>query len=174
MVSDISEVLARRVIARATQDGMRIAAAESLTGGLLASSLVSVPGASRAFSGGIVAYDTELKHSLLGVDRSLLRDRGPVDGDVARQMALGVRRACGREAHGRLLPADYGVATTGVAGPDPDAQTGQPAGTVWIAVSSTRGEREQLFESLGATRAEVREGALVAALQLLLEELQAG
>ncbi len=104
--------LAERVIERATKLGIRLAVAESLTGGLVAASLVSVPGASLAFTGAIVAYDTSLKASLLGVDSSLLQRVGPVDAQVARQMAAGARAACGE--------AEVGVATTGVAGPAAD------------------------------------------------------
>ncbi|MFC6235944.1 CinA family protein, partial [Leucobacter soli] len=76
--------LAAQVIRLATDRRARIAVAESLTGGLLAAELVSVPGASIAFSGGVVAYDTALKRTLLGVDGGLLAERGPVDAEVAR------------------------------------------------------------------------------------------
>ena len=154
-------------LAAAAARGLRLAVAESLTGGQLADACVSVPGASRVFSGGIVAYDTALKHSLLGVDESLLRERGPVDGEVARQMAAGVRRACavpGGEAGPRW--ADIGLATTGVAGPDPDPQTGQPAGTVWIAISFGAAE-QQVQLALRGSRAEIRSATVAAASDLL-------
>jgi nicotinamide-nucleotide amidase len=109
--------------------GWTVAVAESLTGGLVVASLVSVPGASASVRGGVVAYATELKQSLLGVDAALLAEHGAVHPEVARQMATGVRRAAaidGREA-------DVGIATTGIAGPDsPD---GQPVGTVHIGVA---------------------------------------
>lgn len=160
--------LADEVIAQARALGLRIAAAESLTGGLLADALVSVPGASRAFSGGIVSYDTELKHTLLGVDAALLRDRGPVDARVAEQMAAGVRRACAVGG----APAQLGIATTGVAGPDPDQQTGQLPGTVWIGVSSAMGERSKLVTCTG-DRAEIRGLAVAAALRELAAEIDA-
>lgn len=151
--------------------GLRIAVAESLTGGLLADALVTIPGASRALSGGVVAYDTWLKHSLLGVDPELLRERGPVDERVAAQMASGVRAACAapRDPGGPVRPADIGVATTGVAGPDPDPQTGQPAGTVWIAVSAGERTRAERFAFSG-DRASIREAAVHAALELLASE----
>lgn len=105
-------------------EGSTVAVAESLTGGLLAAALVDVPGASATFRGSVTAYATELKASVLGVDEGLLAVHGPVHPVVARQMAEGVRR---------LLGATYGVATTGVAGPDP--QDGQPVGTVHLAVA---------------------------------------
>lgn len=157
------------VIALAASRGLRIAVAESLTGGLLASSLVSVPGASRAFSGGVVAYDTALKRSLLGVDDALLARRGPVDRDVAVQMAAGAREACAvPDAAGVVRRADIGISTTGVAGPDPDPQTGQPAGTVWVCVSGP-GEavRTRLVPGLdGLDRSGIRAAAVGAALEL--------
>lgn len=158
---------------RATGLGVRLAVAESLTGGLLADAVVSVPGASRVFSGGVVAYDTALKHSLLGVDQELLRANGPVDPTVAKQMALGVRRACAvpHSSQAKPLPADIGLATTGVAGPDPDPATGQAVGTVWIGVSSALGERAILLKATG-DRAEIRGAAVQAALQEFVKELQ--
>lgn len=139
----MSATPAAELIRLARERGGRIAVAESLTGGRLSDAIVSVPGASAAFSGAIVAYDTSLKQRLLGVDSELLQRRGPVDPEVAKQMASGVRRACavtddgaGVEAgDARVTPAILGIATTGVAGPDPDPQTGQGAGTVWVGVS---------------------------------------
>lgn len=105
------------------QQGRTLAVAESLTGGLVAATIVGVPGASKVFRGGVVAYATDVKADVLGVDAGLLERVGAVDPDVADAMAIGVAR---------LLGADYGLATTGVAGPDP--QDGQPVGTVWISV----------------------------------------
>lgn len=172
--SDAAEeyALAARVIERATRLGVRIAVAESLTGGLLTAALVAVPGASAVLSGGIVAYDTELKATLLGVDRELLRTRGPVDAEVARQMATGVREACSVSGQaGVVSPADVGVSTTGVAGPDPDPQSGQPAGTVWLGVSSTGGVSAELLELSVSGRQEIRAAAVVGALRLLLKQL---
>ncbi|HEY2642418.1 MAG TPA: nicotinamide-nucleotide amidohydrolase family protein, partial [Galbitalea sp.] len=96
------------VIAELTARGLTIAVAESLTGGLLVAELISVPGASAVVNGGVVAYNTALKHSLLGVDQQLLATRGAVDPDVAGQMAAGVRLACAVDG----VPADLGVATT--------------------------------------------------------------
>src|SRR5690606_38541802 len=119
--------------------------------------LVAVPGASRVVSGGIVAYDTELKETLLGVDRALLRERGPVGGEVATQMARGVREACRLQGSG---PASIGVSTTGVAGPDPDPQTGQPAGTVWLGVSSETGARSVALRGAEGDRQAIRQAAV--------------
>lgn len=88
--------------------GQSLAVAESLTGGLVAGALTAVPGASRVVRGSVTAYATEVKRELLGVDGALLAARGAVDGEVARQMASGARR---------VLGADWGLATTGVAAP---------------------------------------------------------
>lgn len=124
---------AAAALARLRARGWTIGIAESLTGGMLAAELISVPGASATVIGGIVAYATPLKHSLLGVDAALLAERGPVDPEVARQMADGVRRAVAVEGR----PADVGISTTGIAGPDsPDDQ---PVGTVYVGVSTPDG-----------------------------------
>jgi nicotinamide-nucleotide amidase len=99
--------------------GWTVAVAESLTGGLVASRIVSVPGSSDWFRGGVVAYDSQVKFDVLAVPE------GPVVSEAAvRAMATGVRR---------LLGADVGLATTGVAGPA--EQEGHPPGTVWLAVA---------------------------------------
>ena len=133
-----------------------VACAESLTGGLLVSRLIDPPGASAAVRGGIVAYATDAKATLLGVDAELLTDRGAVDPEVARQMAQGARR---------VFRADWGVATTGVAGPDP--QDGMPVGRVYVAVAGPEGERIQQHD-LSGDRRQIRDGAVGAALTLLV------
>ncbi|WP_244293456.1 CinA family protein [Streptomyces sp. MJM8645] len=142
--------------------GGTLAVAESLTGGLLAAALVDVPGASATFRGSVTAYATELKASVLGVDEGLLAVYGPVHPVVAGQMAEGVRR---------LLGATYGIATTGVAGPDP--QDGQSVGTVHLAVAGPEGT---LVSSprLSGGRARIRHGAVTAALELFVGRLRAG
>lgn len=117
--------------------GWTVAIAESLTGGMLTSALVEIPGSSASLRGGVIAYDTALKREVLGVDAELLAERGPVDGEVAAQMAEGVRRALAVDGE----PADVGMATTGIAGPgSPD---GQPVGTVWLAIAMPDGVRTE-------------------------------
>ena len=139
--------------------GWTIAVAESLTGGLLVSALIDVPGASASVRGGVVAYATDVKAAVLGVDRDLLATAGAVDPAVAWQMADGVRR---------LLAADVGIATTGVAGPE--AQDGKPVGTVCFAVvtpeSSTSGDLR-----LEGDRAAIRAHSVQAAISACLEQL---
>lgn len=128
MITETREI-STRLVAELTRRGMTIAIAESLTGGLLVAELIAVPGASTVVRGGVVAYATELKTSLLGVDAVLLAEKSPIDPEVARQMAQGVRWRLGHEG----VPADVGLATTGVAGPD--EQDGHPVGEVWIGVA---------------------------------------
>ncbi|SFI38633.1 MULTISPECIES: CinA family protein [Microbacterium] len=153
-----------RLIARLKDLGWSVGIAESLTGGLVVSSLVSVAGASAVVRGGIVAYATDVKESLLGVDATLLEAHGPVHPRVARQMADGVRRAVGRDG----IPADVGIATTGIAGPlSPD---GQPVGTVHIAISTPLGSRVESFQ-LGGDREAIRSEAAARALRLALDAL---
>ena len=117
-MTDVVELLAGR--------GLTIAVAESLTGGLLVAELIRTPGASAVVNGGVVAYNTAIKHSVLGVDAALLAEHGAVHPEVAEQMAAGVRSALAVDG----VPADIGISTTGVAGPEP--QDGQPVGTVYL------------------------------------------
>ncbi|MEY9994784.1 nicotinamide-nucleotide amidase [Streptomyces sp. V4I8] len=147
--------------------GETVAVAESLTGGLVAAEMTAAPGASKAFRGSVTAYATELKHELLGVDATLLEQHGAVNPQVAAQMAVGVRKALG---------ADWGIATTGVAGPE--EQDGQPVGTVFVAVdgpagrgsgSAGGGKVEAL--RLNGDRAEIRMESVRSVLALLLTEL---
>ncbi|WP_137846224.1 CinA family protein [Microbacterium sp. 2FI] len=147
------------VLAALDRRGWTIGTAESLTGGLLVAALVDVPGASAHVRGGIVAYATDLKRSVLGVDAALLAAVGAVDAAVARQMAEGVRG---------VLGADVGVATTGVAGPDP--QDGQAVGTVFIAIATPE-STEVAAIALTGSRAEIRAESVAVALRLCRDRL---
>jgi nicotinamide-nucleotide amidase len=151
--------LAHEVTRLATAAGATVAAAESLTGGSLTDALTESPGASAVLRGGVVAYATELKHELLGVDSLLLDERGAVDADVAIAMARGVRARLG---------AVYGVATTGVAGPD--RQDGKPPGVVHVAVSGPRGD-VVVSPLIPGDRARVRLQTVTYALELLRRSL---
>jgi nicotinamide-nucleotide amidase len=152
------------LIGELTRRGLTIAVAESLTGGLLTAALVDVPGASLVVNGGVVAYATPLKHSLLGVDAELLAERGAVDPDVACQMADRVRSACAVDGR----PSDLGLATTGVAGPDP--QDGSEPGTVYLGVASRSGIRSVALQ-LPGDRPAVRRAAVAAAISVARDEL---
>ena len=155
---------AARLIAELTRRGLRIAIAESLTGGLVVAELTRIPGASVVVSGAIVAYDTEVKHSLLGVDAELLAREGAVHPEVARQMATGVRTALA--VAGR--PADVGVATTGVAGPAD--QDGRSPGTVYLGVA-LGDEVEAIPLELHGDRAAIRDETVRRALDAVLLRL---
>jgi nicotinamide-nucleotide amidase len=159
---------AQRVVAELTARRQHVAVAESLTGGLLAAALAGVPGASVVFRGAIVAYATDLKASLLGVDQAVLDSHGAVSAATAQAMADGVRDRLG---------ATFGLATTGVAGPDP--AEGKPVGTVYIAATrgdsgpATRqtGERDdQIIRrlQLAGSRNDIRGQTVTEALALLL------
>lgn len=155
---------AARLIAELTRRGLRIAVAESLTGGLVVAELTRIPGASVVVSGAVVAYDTEVKHTLLGVDADLLAREGAVHPEVARQMATGVRTAL--SVAGR--PAEVGVSTTGVAGPA--EQDGRPPGTVYVGVAFGD-EVEAIPLHLPGDRAEIRAATVAAAVSAVLARL---
>lgn len=158
---------AAEVIALCRDRGLTIAVAESLTGGLVTAELVAVPGASAVLVGGVVAYDTALKHSVIGVDADLLAEHGAVDADVASQMADRVRRALAVD--GRA--ADIGLATTGVAGPEP--QDGKPVGLVYVGIAIA--DRLEVAElRLSGTRADIRSGAVAELLSRLRQLLEQG
>lgn len=120
-----AEAAARAVLVAAERLGWRLATCESLTGGGVGAAITAVPGASNWYRGGLVTYASDLKVALAGVDADLVAERGVVNAEVAAAMALGVRHACG---------AEVGIATTGVAGPDP--ADGEAPGTVWLCVAA--------------------------------------
>ena len=159
LAADVVELLVER--------RLTIAVAESLTGGLLVAELVSVPGASSVVRGGVVAYATPLKHTLLGVDAELLASHGAVDPEVARQMAAGARTRLGVDG----VPAAIGISTTGVAGPDP--QDGHPVGEVWLGLSIGDATRVKRLD-LDGDRAAIRAAVVSESLSWLLERLRGG
>ena len=135
--------------------GLTLAVAESLTGGLVASRLVDVPGASEWFRGGIVSYASDVKFSVLDVPE------GPVvSASAAAAMATGVAAKLG---------ADVGLAVTGVAGPDP--QEGHPPGTVFMAVALPHEDPITVLVGLPGDRARVRQFACISLLDLLRRTL---
>ena len=147
---------AAALLQTAVDRGVTLAIAESLTGGQVSSSLVEVPGASRVLVGAVVAYATRIKVQVLGVDAAHLERTGPVDREVALQMAHGVRR---------LLGADLGLATTGVAGPG--AVDGHPAGTVHVAVVGPWGEGHRELHLTG-DRSQVRRATVIDVCELAI------
>jgi nicotinamide-nucleotide amidase len=154
--------LAGAAIAALLARGQTVAAAESLTGGLVAAALTAVPGASAVVRGGVVAYATDLKAAILGVPVDLLERHGAVHPEVAAAMAAGVRDR---------LSASYGLATTGVAGPDP--AEGKPVGTVYIAVAGP-GPLLARELALDGDRAAIRAATVESVLALLRAALGEG
>ncbi|MDP9111468.1 MAG: competence/damage-inducible protein A [Candidatus Eremiobacteraeota bacterium] len=138
----------------------RVAVAESCTGGLICSALTSVPGASRSFIGGVVAYDNRVKADALNVSADLLEEGGAVSEGVALAMAGGIRKRYG---------ADVAVATTGVAGPD-GGSAEKPVGLIWLALSAVGHEEAHRLMYRGS-RTSIQTRATTAALGLLWKYL---
>lgn len=156
---------AAALVAALAERGETVAVAESLTGGLVVAELVGVPGASAVVRGGVVAYATPVKATVLGVDADLLAARGAVDPEVARQMAAGVRIALAVDG----VHATWGISTTGVAGPDP--QDGKAVGTVFVGIADAAGA-EAVELHLAGDRAAIRSAVVSELLTRLRSRLQ--
>ena len=152
----MSERLAAEVLSLLVGREATVAVAESLTGGLIGAALTTPSGASAAFRGGVIAYATDVKARVLGVAEDLLAREGAVHPEVAAAMAAGVRRLAG---------ATYGLAVTGVAGPD--EQDGRAVGTVHIAVSGPEGAVWHRDVALAGLRQAIRESTVREGLDLL-------
>ncbi|MFT3861335.1 CinA family protein [Micropruina sp.] len=153
----VGETLAQRQLTLATS--------ESLTGGLLGATITAVPGASRYYLGGVVVYATEQKARIGGVSRSVLTSHGVISQQTAIEMVVGVQELTG---------ADYALATSGVAGPDP--QEGHAPGVVWVAVvgptiGSIEASPVALRYEFDGDRLQIREQTVAAALRMLLRLL---
>jgi nicotinamide-nucleotide amidase len=141
--------------------------AESLTGGLLTARFAAIAGASDVLLTGIVAYDTRLKHELLGVSNQLLENQGPVDPEVAAQMAEGLRS---RIANKTGIDSDQIVAisTTGVAGPA--TQGDKPVGELYIAVAQA-GATKVFAHQLAGERGQIQNSAVLLGVGHLWDEI---
>lgn len=153
--ADLAEV----VLAACRKRGVRLAVAESCTGGMLGSRITAIPGSSDVFLGGVIAYDNAVKREVLGVSDSDLEEHGAVSEEVASAMAGAVRR---------MLKADIGIGITGVAGPG-GGTAAKPVGMVWVAIDGPRAEARCL--RLFGTREEVRQRAAQAALDMIRHAL---
>ena len=158
-LDDRARRAAEQLLSLMSARGLRLATAESLTGGLLGATIVAVPGASKVFRGGMITYASDLKASLLGVDPRWVETDGVINDTVAAQMAAGARAQCG---------ADLALACTGVAGPDP--QDGEPAGTVWVALDRVGGGRVVRL-ALAGDRDQIRLATVAELLELALAEV---
>ncbi len=149
----VGELLRRR--------GLRLALAESCTGGLIGHMITNVSGSSTYYMGSVTAYAYEAKVRILGVSWTTLEKYGAVSEQTALEMARGVRIA---------LAADIGLSVTGIAGPTGGTPE-KPVGTTWIGFSSPQGEHARKFLFQGK-RLEIKEQAAQEALKLLVEHLQ--
>jgi len=151
----------KQIIDILTATQKTIVTAESCTGGMIASALTDIPGASAAVYGGYVTYANSAKSRMIHVQARLIRDYGAVSNQVARAMADGARNTA---------RADFAVAVTGIAGPDGGSDK-KPVGLVYVAVSSELATLviEHRFGNLG--RDEIRKASVCAALDLLLQVL---
>lgn len=155
--ADLAELASRLGNAALAHD-VRIATAESCTGGLVGHAITAIAGSSRYFRGGVVSYADDVKADLLGVPPTTLERHGAVSAQVAVAMAEGVRRCIG---------SDVAVAVTGVAGPDGGSDA-KPVGLTYVAVASPTGHEVRRFVWQG-DRAQNKERSAAAALELLLE-----
>jgi nicotinamide-nucleotide amidase len=142
--------------------GLTLAVAESCTGGMLGERITSVAGSSDVFLGGVIAYHNEIKREALGVRQADIDTFGAVSETVALQMASGVRERIG---------ADIGVSITGIAGPG-GGSAEKPVGLIWVAVHFAQGKARRFHA--GGDRAEIRQRAVQAALEMLRRTLQTG
>jgi nicotinamide-nucleotide amidase len=154
--------LAEAVLNECRARSLKLAVAESCTGGLLGARITAIPGSSDVFLGGVLAYDNSVKTALLGVDSGLLSTYGAVSEPVAVAMAQGVRTR---------LSSDIGLSITGVAGPGGGTPE-KPVGTVWIAIDGSAPRAVGL--RLIGDRTEIRQRAVQAALDLVRRQLQSG
>ena len=143
------------------QRGLKLALAESCTGGLVGNRITDVAGSSEYFMGGVISYAYQAKVDLLGVSWETLNSRGAVSQDVVIEMARGARTA---------LKADIAVSISGVAGPG-GGSAEKPVGTTWIGLAAPEGEWARNFQFSG-DRVQNKSDAANAALQMLLDYLQ--
>lgn len=151
--------LAQSAVALLKARGLTVATCESLTGGMICSTMVDVPGASSVVRGGLITYQTDTKTLLAGVDAALIVAKGVVSGEVAQAMAEGTRTRLG---------VDIAVSATGMASPGDPGEP--PAGTVFVGVASARGVRA-IPLTLAGTRMEIRQKTVQSALEAIIEEI---
>jgi nicotinamide-nucleotide amidase len=154
--------LADVVLAACRKKGLKIAVAESCTGGMLGARLTAIPGSSDVFLGGVIAYDNAVKREILGVSDADLEEHGAVSEEVATAMAASVKK---------MLKADIGIGITGVAGPG-GGTAAKPVGMVWVALDAE--DQKARCLRLFGTREEVRQRASQAALDMIRHSLSNG
>ncbi|MGC8669406.1 MAG: competence/damage-inducible protein A [Chthonomonadales bacterium] len=157
------DTLEASVVRILERQGLRLATAESCTGGMLAARITNVPGSSRVFQGGVVAYSNDAKVRMVGVPEDLILRHGAVSPEVAEALASGIRHRFG---------ADLGVGVTGIAGPDGGTPE-KPVGLVYIALAHSGGIHVQRNEFLGQ-RNDVRTRAVLNALVMVRQHAMEG
>ena len=155
-VQQVAETLLER--------GQTVSVAEACTNGLLGYTLGTIPGASRFFPGGVIAYTGGLKEKILGVPDGLYESAGSVSREMAIAMAQGVRELTG---------TDYALSTTGVTGPAA-GRSGLPIGTFWIGLAAKDGDDAAIEIRVAGNRDDTKRGAVQAAIDLLGNRLAAG
>ena len=155
-VQQVAETLLER--------GQTVSVAEACTNGLLGYTLGTIPGASRFFPGGVIAYTGGLKEKILSVPDGLYESAGSVSREMAIAMARGVRELTG---------TDYALSTTGVTGPAA-GRSGLPIGTFWIGLAAKDGEDAAVEIRVAGNRDDTKRGAVAAAIDLLGNRLAAG
>ncbi len=154
---------ANELVALLKEKGLTISCAESCTGGLVAKTITDVSGCSSVFYGGVVSYDNSVKMGLLGVREDTLRAFGAVSEQTAKEMAIGVSKAC---------KTDIGISTTGIAGPD-GGSAEKPVGTVYIGIcidGVANAKRLNISPSL--SRGEIRGRAVRLLLTYLIDKIK--
>jgi nicotinamide-nucleotide amidase len=159
---DDDTTVAGAIVAELVRRGKTIGTAESVSGGSIADAIVAVPGASRAFYGGIVAYDNSAKQSLLGVRAETLEAFGAVSEETAVEMARGARAA---------LRTDFALSSTGIAGPDGGSET-KPVGLVWFALVDDAGNVTTHRTTFPGQRSDIRDRATTSALSIVWRRLE--
>jgi nicotinamide-nucleotide amidase len=158
---------AEKILDRLRSQKTFLVIAESLTGGLLTAQFAAIAGASDVLLTGIVAYDTRLKHELLGVSNQLLENQGPVDPEVAAQMAEGLRSKISSKT-GIDSDQIVAISMTGVAGPSPQAE--RPVGELYIAVSQAS-ETKVFAHQLTGGRTQIQNSAVLLGVGHLWDEI---
>lgn len=151
-------MIAQEAVALLQARGLTVGTCESLTGGMICSTLVDVPGASKVVRGGLITYQTDTKTLLADVDAALIADKGVVSGEVARAMAEGTRARLG---------VDIAVSATGMA--SPGDENDPPAGTVFVGLASEKGVRAIALHLTG-NRQEIRQQTVEQAIQAIITE----
>ena len=154
--------LCQMLVDKLKEKGLTLSSAESCTGGLIAKSITDISGCSSVFYGGVVSYDNIVKMNVLGVKEETLREFGAVSGQTAKEMALGVKKACS---------TDIGISTTGIAGPS-GGVPGKPVGTVYIGIAiKDTVESARLDLGSDCSRDDIRQRAVYQILTRLLEKI---